>query len=165
MIDLEASVTFADSLYTELNGGIAEWAIKMIEVHTDDWAKVLWGTAGDKSPTDKIAKYDARRRTEGNNFEDLWRAEAKGSEGNMDVKLWNIDPAAKYILFPTDPGAIITPKLSGAYPLRFYNASGQMFRQGLVVRGATPGQPVHLWALEEFDLDQRVSDLARNLLL
>ena len=80
----------------------------------------------------------------------------------MELDIRNVDPKAPVILFETQEGKTITPK--GDWPLRWFLTGGQMITSTQVTKGHTPGQPVHEWALQRFDLNGNVSRLADSFI-
>lgn len=134
----------------------------VIDAAAERWGERLQALAEILSPDDKIRHIDPRRRPESERLVRQWRFSVDGGGGSNDVSLWSDDPKAGYILFPTKAGKTIESK--GAYPLRFFTQDGMMHRRGFVVKGATPGQPVHLWAFDELDFDSEIEKLAVELI-
>lgn len=125
------------------------------------WGRELTSIAERLSPEDKLRGIDRRRRPASEGFKFQWISEVNIRGNNVELGLQNIDPKAEFILFPTKGGDTITS--SGAWPLRYYTPDGHMYTAQQVSRGETKGQPVHEWALKEFDLDNNVRKLADSL--
>jgi hypothetical protein len=123
-----------------------------------DWGGDLKSSAEDLSPKDKLRGVDPRRRSEGERLAKQWALQLGVSGNKQELDVGNVDPKMPFILFPTAGGTEITPKQ--ATQLLFFDTAGTIFRRPSVVKGFTPGQPVHEWALQEFDLDGGTSDLA-----
>lgn len=140
---------------------ISLWRIRT-RAELERWGFVLSILAVAKSPQDKLRGVDARRRPISRSLSRMWRYEVDTAGDDPLLNVGNIDPKMQFILFPTKGGKKITPK--GDYPLRFYDArAGGPFFRWSVKKGKTEGQPVHLWALDAFNLDSRVKDLANRL--
>lgn len=132
------------------------WRLKINE-RLQGWGSELTATAESLSPDDKLRGIDPRRRSSSEKLAKMWAWELGG--GTLNVG--NIDPKMPFILFPTSGGAEITPK--SADHLLFFDTSGGIHRRQSVIKGSTPGQPVHDWALQAFDLNGKIAKLADSL--
>jgi hypothetical protein len=125
------------------------------------WGGELKSSAENLSPKDKLRGIDPRRRSEGERLAKQWLLQLDVSGNKQELDVGNVDPSMPFILFPTAGGTEITPKQ--ATQLLYFDTAGTIFRRPRVVKGSTPGQPVHEWVLQEFDLTGAVSDLADDL--
>lgn len=125
------------------------------------WGRKLTSIAERLSPEDKLRGIDTRRRPSSEQFKLQWRHDVNTRGLDAELVVGNIDPKAEFILFPTQGGTVFSA--SGPWPLRYYLPSGQMMKSWEVERGDTKGQPVHEWALRQFDERHNVSLLADDL--
>ncbi len=125
-----------------------------------EWGMDLVEFGEQLSPEDKLRGIDTRRRASGERLAFQWQQEIDKGQDKIELNVGNVDPKAKFILFPTAGGATITPT-SKDYLVFF--GEGVFNSRFSVTKGATEGQPVHEWMLKAFDLDERVSDLADTL--
>lgn len=133
------------------------WRLKVNE-KMRGWGSELTTIAESLSPEDKLRGIDPRDRRKGKErLANLWVWELDG--GTLNVG--NIDPKMPFIIFPTSGGAEITPK--SADHLLFFDTSGGIHRRQSVIKGSTPGQPVHDWTLQAFDLNGKIAKLADSL--
>lgn len=126
------------------------------------WGRKLKADAERLSPEDKLRGIDARRRPASERFKLQWQTEVDLISQGAELKVSNVDPKAHLVLFRTKSAGTITAT-GGPWPLRFYLPSGQMIKDWEVDHKGTEGQPVHEWALRQFDLNGNVSKLADAL--
>lgn len=122
-----------------------------------EWGQELTGLAEGLSPQDKLRGIDPRRRSP--TFGQSWEFNVHGRDPQLDVG--NVDPVMEFIVFPTDPKTKVTS--GGDYPLKFYTESGGPFYAWSIDIPAKPGQPVHLWALREFNVDGHIVELGQEV--
>lgn len=131
------------------------------------WGRQLKAIAFKRSPSDKLRGIDPRRRPESASFKHQWQWQISRDGTDPVLEVGNIDERMKYIVFPTEPrNNPIRPR--GTKPLAFFKAVAEGGKHGpffswTVNRKETPGQPVHLWALEEFNVDSHIPGLANRL--
>lgn len=154
--DTQITVKNLDKTQKYLEGVTGSWRV-ITRASFKAWGDEFTDLAAALSPTDELRDVDPRRRFE--TFVHSWEFKVHGRDPELDIG--NVDEAMPFIVFPTDPEPAITSK--GDYPLKFYLDDGTVMYAWSIDKPATPGQPVHLWALQEFDADRHIAQLKRDI--
>lgn len=135
----------------------------LLIVHNEmhDWGQELQALAQKLSPEDKLRRFDSRRRPKSERLAFSWGFDVDTGAGESRLDIYSTDERAHLILFPTAAKENVTPK--GDDPMFFYFEDGRSAQAWSINKPSTPGQPVHLWAIEEFGIDAHVMRLARKL--
>jgi hypothetical protein len=150
-----------DNIQKKLPFWISLWRIRTRRSLTL-WGRDLTILAAALSPQDKLRGIDPRRRSASEGLANKWRWELRSDGLDTVLNVGNIDERMENILFPTKGNPKITSK--GDYPLKFYDHRlGGPFFKWSVRRKSLPGQPVHLWTLDRFNVDQRTAELAQDI--
>lgn len=152
---------------------VADTLPKMVDMwrvevaHTlDDWGKAMVDIAFNLSPSDKIRNIDNKRkkgrRPESESFKHFWEFQTGFDGADPYLEVGNTDERMPYIVFETQGGALITPKEED-YLVFYWLAKKNWYTPPSVIKGATPGQPVHEWTIEEFNIDQHLADVVGKI--
>lgn len=156
---LEFRVKHLDQVLKELDGLLGEFKIRTARVF-NEWGLEITDIARAISPEDKLRDVDPRRRPASQRFALKWEWDVDVT-GNPALHIGNVDERAHLILEPTSAKSGVTSH--GNYMMKFFTESGGPFKAWEIDKPATPGQPVHEWAIEDFDLDRNVGMLADEL--
>jgi len=137
-----------------------QWLL-IIHNEMHDWGQELQALAQKLSPEDKLRGIDSRRRPTKDRLAFSWGFDVDTGGGASRLEIFSSDERAHLILFPTSAKDDVTPR--GDDPMFFYFEDGRAAQAWSINKPATPGQPVHLWAIEEFGIDAHVMTLARKL--
>jgi len=144
---------------------VNEWR-KEVALSFDEWGQEMTSIAFELSPSDKQRHLDKtkegepRRRKESEAFKNFWEYQVSFDGVDPKLEIGNTDPKMPYIVFETQGGATITPKTKD-YLVFYWFSRGNWNTKFSVTKGRTPGQPVHEWTINEFNIDQHLSDLVR----
>ncbi len=138
------------------------WQIRTTDT-LDEWGKELVNRAEDLSPQDKLRGVDPRRRPSSERLALMWRRNLGRAGRDFVLNVGNVDPKMPFILFDTSDAGTITSK--GPWPLKWYLPDGTVLKKDTVQHRGHKGQPVHEWALQAFDIDGKVRQLANLLVL
>jgi len=138
---------------------VNEWR-KEVALSFDEWGREMTSIAFELSPSDKIRNVDNRRRPESESFKNFWEYQINFDGTDPKLEIGNTDEKMPFIVFPTSGGATIVPAEKD-YLVFYWMSKNSWNKKFSVKKGATPGQPVHEWTINEFNIDQHLSDLVR----
>ena len=127
-----------------------------------DWGAEIGARARALSPEDKIRHYDSRRRPKTQAFKAGWRMQVRDVGDDVVLEVGNVDPKMPVIVGPSPARSNVTAK-NKDYLVFYWERLGRWVIAKSIDKPATPGQPVHEWAISDFSIDRHLPDMATSL--
>jgi len=160
-LEVDFQVTGATDVIAQLGLLPELWKVRTRQMMLE-WGADIGTRARVLSPEDKIRFYDSRRRPKTQAFKAGWRMQVRETGTDIALEIGNVDPKMPVIVGPSPAKSNVTAK-NKDYLVFYWERLGRWVIAKSIDKPATPGQPVHEWAIKDFDVDRHLPDMASRL--
>jgi len=161
-LELDLFVEDPNRIEANLPFVIDLWKLQTADVMAR-WGREMIGIARSLSPSDKLRGIDARRRPESQSFKHQWEWQVVQTGDGPMLEVGNTDERMPLIVGPTSAQDDVVAT-SGEFLFFYWDKIGQWVKAWSINKPSTPGQPVHEWTLEAFDIDSSLPELGDRLI-